>query len=59
MTDYEEKYKAFCIDDRMKRDFSDYSVGVEMLIPLGEKNTETILINDGKIYATHKEDKRA
>ena len=59
MTDYEEKYKAFCLDDRMKRDFSDYSVGVEMLISLGVKNTETILIDDGKTSTTHKEDKRA
>jgi hypothetical protein len=59
MTDYEEKYKKFCIDDRMKRDFSDYSVGVEMLIPLRENNTETILIDDSKTSATHKENKRA
>lgn len=59
MTDYEEKYKAFCLNDKMKRDFSDYSVGVEMLISLGGKNMETILIHDGKTSTTHKEDKRA
>ncbi len=59
MTDYDEKYKAFCIDDRMKRNFSDYAVGVEMFISLGEKKTETILIDDGKTSPVHKEDKRA
>lgn len=59
MSDYEEKYKAFCIDDKMKRDFSNYSVGVEILSPLGDTHTETILIEGGKTTITQKESKHA
>lgn len=59
MTDYEEKYKAFRIDDRMKRDFADYAVGIEMSGSLGEVQIETVLIEGRKTPVTQKEDGRA
>lgn len=59
MTDYEEKYKAFRIDDTMKRDFADYAVGVDMLSSLGETEIETILIEGRTTSVTPKEDERA
>ncbi len=59
MTDYEKRYKAFCINDRMKIDFAEYSVGVEVLSLSGETQSETILINGDRTSVTRKEDKRA
>lgn len=59
MTNYEDKYKAFCIDDRMKMEFSDYSVGVEMCNLLEITKTETIMIEFENEKIIHKENIRA
>lgn len=59
MTDYEEKYKAFRIDDTMKREFADYAVGVDMLSALGETQIETILLVEHKKIVISEEDARA
>ncbi len=59
MTDYEKQYKAFCINDRMKIDFADYSVGVDVLNLSAEIQPKTILIDGGRISATRKEDNHA
>jgi hypothetical protein len=55
MTDYEEKYKAFRIDDTMKRKYANYVVGVDMLSPAGELPIETILIEESKKSITPEE----
>lgn len=59
MTDYDKQYKAFCINDKMKIDFSDYSVGVEVLNLSTGIKSETILIDKDRTSVIRKEDNRA
>lgn len=49
MTNYEEKYNAFLIDDNVQKNFASYTFGVEMSSSPESIQIETVVIEDNKI----------
>lgn len=52
MNDYEEKYSAFRMDEDMKKQFADYTIGIEMPPSLKPIQIETKVMEKGKSTVT-------